>query len=471
MFTYLLQSSVCAAVFYAFYHWMLANQRYFQWNRVYLIGALFASLAIPWLAPMLVMPDSSIGILQWSNIMVEIVVRPGGEVVREKAGSLDVFTIIFWLYIAGAVLVFTRFIYGLGKILHYLRKGTVIPKQGYDIVETGKRHLPFSFYRYVFVDKFSEEDDTRTIIEHEKVHIRQNHTLDVIVLECFSIIFWFNPILRLYKRALSQVHECLADEAVCRVVDTRHYIAALLRKPEAFIEAGLGHPFYQSQIKQRLHMMTQINHRGKTRWVYLASVPVLAGLIIFFSTPLSGHFTVSGDQLTIAYDTVPAPKPPKAPAAPKAPSGGRKQKAIGEVAPPTPPTPPPPPPKAPAPGEPIVDEMPRYHHPECEALATTKEKENCAGSRLIKYVAENLVYPEAARKDSIEGMVVVQFIVQADGSMGDIAVIKDIGYGCGEAVKNVLKPLSGRKNAWVPGKDKGRKVSVTQTLPVRFKLN
>jgi protein TonB len=120
---------------------------------------------------------------------------------------------------------------------------------------------------------------------------------------------------------------------------------------------------------------------------------------------------------------------------------------------------------------PAIEEMPRYFQAECEGLATKKEKDDCAGNKLIRYVAENLVYPEAARKDSIEGMVIVQFMVKEDGSMGDVSVVRDIGYGCGEAVIKVLQPLTGRKNIWTPGQDKGKKVSVMQTLPVRFKLN
>ena len=142
----------------------------------------------------------------------------------------------------------------------------------------------------------------------------------------------------------------------------------------------------------------------------------------------------------------------------------------GAVAPPKKEGPPPPPPPPPAPEVnareifKIVEEQPTF--PGCEAVTDKMERKTCADAKLMSFIYDNITYPTTARENNITGMVVVQFVVEPDGSVSNIDVVRDIGAGCGEEIVRVLKKMP----AWNPGKQRGRPVRVMFTLPVKFKL-
>lgn len=133
-----------------------------------------------------------------------------------------------------------------------------------------------------------------------------------------------------------------------------------------------------------------------------------------------------------------------------------------EVAAPPPP-PPPPPPKE---GEifKVVEENPTF--PGCEHLTDKAERKQCAEEKLMEFIYSNIQYPPVARENGIEGMVVLQFVVEPDGSVSNIKVVRDIGAGCGEEAMRVVSMMP----PWNPGKQRGRPVRVMFTLPIRFVL-
>ena len=135
-----------------------------------------------------------------------------------------------------------------------------------------------------------------------------------------------------------------------------------------------------------------------------------------------------------------------------------------------PPPPPPPPPPAPVEEEifKVVEQMPRF--PGCEDKATDKEKEECAKGKMLEYIYKNLKYPAIARENGVEGQVVLQFVVDKDGSIADTKIVRDIGAGCGAAAEIVVNGMNNMGKKWTPGKQRGRPVRVLYTLPVKFKL-
>jgi protein TonB len=117
----------------------------------------------------------------------------------------------------------------------------------------------------------------------------------------------------------------------------------------------------------------------------------------------------------------------------------------------------------------VVEQMPRF--PGCENIeAVNNEREHCAKEKMLEYIYTNIRYPEAAKNDSIEGMCVVQFVVEADGSIGDTKLVRDIGGGCGEEAVRVVNTMNAMEEKWIPGKQRGKPVSVIFTLPVKYKL-
>jgi len=133
---------------------------------------------------------------------------------------------------------------------------------------------------------------------------------------------------------------------------------------------------------------------------------------------------------------------------------------------------PPPPPPAPTSNEreifKVVEEMPRF--PGCENLPTMAERKACADKKMLEFIYANIEYPQIARENNIEGTVVVRFVVDKDGNVGEAEVIREIGGGCGEEAMRVVDLMGQLPEKWVPGKQRGRPVNVYFTLPVRFIL-
>jgi len=137
---------------------------------------------------------------------------------------------------------------------------------------------------------------------------------------------------------------------------------------------------------------------------------------------------------------------------------------------------PPPPPPPPPPREDdvkeifvVVEEMPRF--PGCETVdGDAKAKKICSDKKLMEFIYANIQYPAIARENGVEGNVVVQFVVNTDGTVQDVSVMRDIGAGCGEEATRIIKMMNAMKERWIPGKQRGRPVRVMFTLPIRFKL-
>lgn len=131
-----------------------------------------------------------------------------------------------------------------------------------------------------------------------------------------------------------------------------------------------------------------------------------------------------------------------------------------------PPPPPPPPPKDEI--FVVAEDMPRF--PGCENKPSKKEKEECAQKAMLEFIYANIKYPPIARENGVEGRAVVQFVVEKDGSIKDIKVVRDIGGGCGDEAARVVELMNKKGLKWIPGKQRGQPVRVQFNLPVQFKL-
>jgi len=117
----------------------------------------------------------------------------------------------------------------------------------------------------------------------------------------------------------------------------------------------------------------------------------------------------------------------------------------------------------------VVEQMPRF--PGCEdMIGSTREKEDCAKEKMLAYIYSNLKYPEEAKLNKIQGMCVIQFIVDIDGSIVNAKILRDIGSGAGEAALEVVRNMNLLEEKWTAGEQGGNVVRVYYTLPVRFKL-
>ncbi len=114
----------------------------------------------------------------------------------------------------------------------------------------------------------------------------------------------------------------------------------------------------------------------------------------------------------------------------------------------------------------VVEEMPRF--PGCEDLETQAEKKKCADAKMLDYIYANLVYPAEAIEKNVAGMVVLQFMIETNGSISEIKIGREIGFGCGQAAVNVIESMNTTGKLWRPGYQRGKPVRILYTLPIKF---
>lgn len=114
----------------------------------------------------------------------------------------------------------------------------------------------------------------------------------------------------------------------------------------------------------------------------------------------------------------------------------------------------------------FVDRMPLFV--KCDDLTSEKELRSCSDKEIIKFITKRIKYPVLAREQGVEGTVVIKFVVGKDGQISDINILKEPGYGLGEEAMRIVKKLPKWERG---GSQRGRKVKVYFTLPIRFKLD
>lgn len=507
---YLLQVSTCWIVLYGIYMLFLQKETFFSINRYYLLSALLAGLLIPFIGGFLPANTTSTEIYQVMTHVSTIEITPQAT---QNESIFSWLNLLYFIYFAGAIIVLSRFLYGLFRIYTIYKKATKTKRKKYILVESSLFHLPFSFFHFIFISQeLPLNQDVERVLKHEELHVNQWHSFDIVVTELLQVIFWFNPILIFYKRAFRQSHEFLADAYVTQDHNRSSYGQLLLRQSTSGLEIALANHFFHSQIKKRITMMYKEKSKRPAMVKYLLAIPVLISLLVLFASNKSDDQTndyhedncltlkiidhdkyeLDGQLLTLsAYETIlEGDNPPKCidldassiihnnaiiPLAKIAStanvdlylnrgkindenlistSADLREKATKKA--------------FDNQGDPIfkvVEEMPRF--PGCEAFnGSNREKEECAKQKMLEFIYENLTYPTIAKNSGVQGVCVVQFIVEKDGSISNGKIVRDIGDGCGDASLYVVNSMP----KWIPGKQKGKAVRVQYTLPLKFKL-
>jgi TonB family protein len=210
-----------------------------------------------------------------------------GNLIVTASNSAPVFNrfgIYDWLailYLCFTGILVIRLLFSLYHI-HSLRlKSSIVMDQEFAIAHNNTKISPFSFFKTIFVGNITmDKDDFERIINHEKVHISQLHSLDILLSEILIAIFWFNPIVWLYKKSLLEVHEYLADKVVySNDSDARAYQSLLLSESFGGFKINISNNFFNSLLKRRIKMMTTPKSRKAAYYKYIVTLPAI---ILFF---------------------------------------------------------------------------------------------------------------------------------------------------------------------------------------------
>jgi len=401
MITYLLKSGFLLIVFFAVYKILLENEKMFRFNRAYLLASIVFSLTIPL---QLFLIDSSFS-RKITTIQLDGMMILADRSVLNKINYGEIF--IYFLsvvYVVIATILIVRFIRNVFSFYIRMKKNKVEIIKGQKVVLTQEHVLPHSFWNAIFINQedFKNGKIPSELIAHEKAHLEQKHTLDVLFVKVIQIAFWFNPMFKLYEKAIKLNHEFLADEAVNKQFgEVRNYQNLLLDFASHKNTVSLASNINYLITKKRLLMMTKEVSPIKMILKVVFTTVVFVMLLFVFSTE------------TIAQSSI-----------------NSKNQKVHKV---------------------IYD------------TTSVKEPQFPGGiEKFYKFIGQNFKIPAEFDKLKIDGKIFMEFMIEKDGSLSEFKVVKDLGYGLGDEAIRVLK-LSPK---WIPASENGEAVRVMYTLPI-----
>ena len=276
---YLFEVSVCLAAFYLLYAIAFAKQKYFTLNRWYLLLSLTLSLIIP--AIQLQNGVTSVSGV-YTSLLSEIIIstQPNDSFIF----TLNWQQFILTLYGIGVFVALFRLVRQLYSISQIVRSAKIkIVKNGYVLLTPNAEEMIGSFFNYIFwstKEQFSNEEE-QLVLAHEMVHVKEKHSLDMLIVELAGVIIWFNPFIYLFKNAISVNHEFIADNAVSQA-DTKQYMNLLALQALSANGLSLTSYFDSKQIINRMRMI-KTNTTRSTITRYLLIFPIVLMLVTLFS--------------------------------------------------------------------------------------------------------------------------------------------------------------------------------------------
>ena len=293
---YLIKTILISGLLFGYYWLILRNRLFHGFNRYFLLSVPVLSFLLP--ALHLSLPSfwntntsgSPILLLGVGQGSLEEAVTIYANQKTGKGLSLEFLLITLSSLIS--MLLIIRF-YKSIRFLYQLRKGkpflTLHEATIYFVSEKG---TPFSFFKSIFWGKELELDSEsgRQILEHEIFHVKNNHSIDILLLEMLKAVSWFNPFLYLIHRELKAIHEYSADAWVTAKTDTYAYASLLLLKVSGPV-LPFTHPFFKNQIKRRISMMTKSKKQKAGLLVRFMILPLISILIGLFSFKMQSNYT------------------------------------------------------------------------------------------------------------------------------------------------------------------------------------
>ena len=521
---HLLPIAATVAILWLVYRLLFRNSNRLHFNRYFLLTSMLLALAMPLLGLLSGLELPQMVTLKQSMLngmmLNEVIVTADGQpmlpevtVTTSTQSHFSVWQVIGGIYLIGVGVMTLLFLFKLAKLVVLIIRSPKRKMSSCTAVFTGREQGSFSFFRYAF---FPNENVDPDIMRHEMSHISHHHSWDILFAEVMMILQWFNPFIYLYKKELQSLHEYMADrDVVATGVDKKNYMMLILQQCTAVDFSGMSNNFSLILTKKRIKMITRNEKAKGLWWRLLATLPVLAVLLIANTKVTAqeqqsekkqinveiGQFEIYDDygnlmNLTdtiiynedgtyIQFKTTEAPDPI---------SGEMRNKITAT--------------SCNADGTPnenihvTINAVEMHgdttlYSVEPFTLSTDKFKFNIQTTEdnpiqvlknyndtvyqvveqmpqfpggekaLMEYIGKNIVYPVEAKEKEIQGRVFINFVIEKDGSVSNVKVLRGIGGGCDEEAVRAVSSLP----KWKPGIQKGKPVRVSYQIPILFKLD
>lgn len=544
---YDLKVAVLVAAFYMFYRLLLSRETFHCVNRAVLLLTALASF----LLPLCVVTVHKMVVL--SQAPTGLVTADLGAVSIAETETPLWQTAVFAVFVAGALVTLGHTLVGIVKVWRLISHSEQHREaDGVIVCVTDRDVSPFSFYRYIVLSRSDygtpplEGQGMVAILAHERGHIRQRHTLDLLLVDTLTALQWFNPAMWMLRQDLRAIHEYEADAAVLsQGINMRQYQYLLIQKAVAACGYSVANGITHSTLKNRINMMLTNKKTTRASWFKLLAMLPIVGTALVLNAETVNDYVYEDTQeqpqkkvvkkgrkaaqLKMNATTIEVKE--EKPAATEAKSEAAEKQVAKEAA------------KLIYIGEPngpepliVIDgkaatmqQLKALDPEEIDNLSVIKNegalkeyakhfnadtsngiifvntKEYVKNGKkeivsihvtakepqeeeaepkgvfdvveqmpefpggaveMMKFLSENVKYPEAAMKAGTQGRVLATFIVEADGTVTNIKVVKKVSDEIDAEAVRVIKAMP----KWKPGMQNGKVVRVKYTIPVSFRL-
>ncbi|OAV43350.1 M56 family metallopeptidase [Lewinella sp. 4G2] len=348
---YLLHAGLLLAACFLYYWVMLRSETHFALNRWVLLGCLLGSLALP-----LITVPASISLannLPALDLRSEAVATaPIGQDVEERGTSSEIsanaeigpastisetietaaatretraeesvspataargpslLSVLWYVYLMGVLIFGLNFLFQLGQLLVRMFRNPGHDLGGFRLVELREDEAPYSFWNRIFLNPERYDPDTfHQIVEHERIHVNQKHSFDLLLAELTVVVQWCNPFAWLYRKAIEHNLEFLTDAEMLREGnDPERYQLSLVQVAVPNFPNGLVASYNQSFLERRIKMMKSRKSSSRSGWKYLTLLPLLTLSVLQFNAVAQSPAPAGIDtELPVAPAPTPAP--------------------------------------------------------------------------------------------------------------------------------------------------------------------
>lgn len=369
------------------------------------------------------------------------------EIVKDN--SLSFMSFVALIYIIGVIFSFMKMLFNIHKIhkMKVGKKSEII--DNVNIYYTGESHIPFSFFNDIFIGTsvISPTDNVLSepvegsvnplVLKHEMSHVKNYHSIDVVMMEIMVSLQWFNPFIRMMKKELQSIHEYIADNEVIKdKINKSNYMMLLLQQCTADNINGIANNFSFLLTKKRISMIANKQKSKRMLLRLLLTLPVF-GMLIMLNTRCD-NVKSNDDKIANAEKNAQDSKL-------------YRNESVDN---------------------PVNETTSLDIHTNQSVTDTIYNNieimpEFPGGfSELRNFLTSNVNYPESAKTNNIEGRTLVSFVVEKDGSITDIEVLRGFDKYCDAEAVRVVSTMP----KWKPGVKDGETVRCRFTLPFTFKI-
>lgn len=490
---------IATAALWLTYRLLFRNCNRFQLNRFMLLSMTAFAFALPFIH--ITIPAQLPGNVAFTHNIPSYFMLQEVVVTAQNAStdSLNWINLVSVIYIIGVILFLSKLMFNILKIRKIARNNISETIDGINVVRTGEEHIPYSFMNNIFIPKGDTDPE---ILKHEMSHVRNRHSLDIIFIETATAFQWFNPFMRLIKKDLQNIHEYTADrDVIYNGADKTDYMMLILQqctasgisaRPSA--SARIANNFSFSLTKKRIKMITKESKTKGLLWRALSVLPVAAVLLVanakvtaqekmdsksfenesvdtIAQISLGGNsqspciiyenhiLQLDADQMDFGgldsvsiFGYVVRQKEAKDPftgemkkvlSIENAPTGKINFKALGDN----------------------KFEVTKQNNDSIYRVVEQMPEFPGGTAKMLTFISENIKYPQSAKEKGIEGKCYIQFVIDVDGSVTNVELMRGFDKECDAEALRVVNSMP----KWKPGKKDGKPVRTIYMIPVAFK--